>query len=158
MDRIVIEFFSGSREGQTEVYPTSRFNALYMGRDPGCDIRLDSIRDVMVSRSHAVIEWIDAPGQPRRYTLTDLLSSNGTFLNGQRVEGTVTLRDRDKVRLGANGPEFQFLVESPQAGSRPSVTQPMPAVVGPPAGAPGGGSQSAPAPTVKRRLPPGSED
>lgn len=125
MDRIIVEFVSGSRKGQVEVYPVARYASLYMGRDPHCDIRVDAEHDVMVSRSHAVIEWIDAEGEPRRYTLTDLLSSNGTYLNGERVLGTVDFASGDHVRLGVSGPEFSVQIEAPRIDLQAEITQSM---------------------------------
>ncbi len=103
----------------------ARFASLYMGRDPQCDIRVDAERDVMVSRSHAVIEWIDGDGEPRRYTLTDLLSSNGTYLNGERVLGTVDFNSGDRVRLGVSGPEFVVQIEQPRLDLQSEITQLM---------------------------------
>jgi len=124
VDRIIVKFLSGGRAGHTEVYPVTRFSSLYLGRDPKCDIRVDAERDAMVSRSHAVIEWVDHEEEGwRQYTLTDLLSSNGTYLNGQRVHGTVELNSGDHIRLGVHGPEFRLEVELPEANMQPEVTQ-----------------------------------
>lgn len=118
-----MQFISGSRAGQTEVYPVARFASLYLGRDPGCDVRVDPERDAMVSRSHAVIEWLDDEEGRRSYMLTDLLSSNGTYLNGERVRGTIEIADGAHVRLGANGPEFVFGIERAEANLQPVITQ-----------------------------------
>ncbi|HWS28090.1 MAG TPA: FHA domain-containing protein [Xanthomonadales bacterium] len=124
MDRIIVKFLSGGRAGHTEVYPVTRFSSLYLGRDPKCDIRVDAERDAMVSRSHAVIEWVDHEEEGwRQYTLTDLLSSNGTYLNGQRVHGTVDLSSGDHIRLGVQGPEFLLEVEHPEPNLQAVVTQ-----------------------------------
>lgn len=123
MDRIIVQFISGTRAGHTEVYPLVRFNSLYLGRDPKCDVRVDADLDIMVSRSHAVIEWVDPEEGERHYTLTDLLSSNGTFLNGGQITGTVALNSGDLVQLGLNGPEFLLTVDRPPADEQPSVTQ-----------------------------------
>ncbi len=126
VDRIIIEFTAGGRCGQTEVYPVARFSSLYIGRDAQCDIRVDAERDVMVSRSHAVIEWADDEDGQRRYTLTDLLSSNGTWLNGERVFGTVDFADGDRLRLGKSGPEFVIRIERPPVDLQSQITQSMP--------------------------------
>ena len=125
LDRIIVEFLSGSRKGQVEVYPVARFASLYLGRDPQCDIRVDAEREVMVSRTHAVIEWVDQEGEPRRYTLTDLLSSNGTYLNSERVLGTVEFQSGDRVRLGVSGPEFTVQIEQPRIDLQAEITQSM---------------------------------
>lgn len=48
-----------------------------------------------ISRNHALIEFRDGA-----YHLLDLGSSNGTTVNGQRVDGDVELNDGDYVTLG----------------------------------------------------------
>lgn len=73
-----------------------------IGRDPGCDLRLDADR---VSRRHAVIAWDGS-----RALLSDLNSTNGTFVNGQRLAPNqpyeVTLGSR--IELG--GPQGRLEV------------------------------------------------
>jgi ABC-type multidrug transport system ATPase subunit/pSer/pThr/pTyr-binding forkhead associated (FHA) protein len=48
-----------------------------------------------VSRRHAALRVVDG-----EVVLEDLGSSNGTFVNGQRVQGSVTLRPGDRIGLG----------------------------------------------------------
>jgi DNA-binding winged helix-turn-helix (wHTH) protein len=64
-----------------------------LGRDPAADICLDAVG---VSRRHAAITVSDSS-----VTLQDLHSKNGTFVNGLRVSGTVSLDDDADIRLGA---------------------------------------------------------
>jgi DNA-binding CsgD family transcriptional regulator len=64
-----------------------------MGRGPLADLRID---DDSVSRRHALFR-IDAASVP---TVQDLGSSNGTFVNEQRVAGRTVLAARDSVELG----------------------------------------------------------
>ena len=49
-----------------------------------------------ISRSHAMLQ----PGPGGGYLLADLRSTNGTYVNGLRLEQVVPLRDGDKVELG----------------------------------------------------------
>lgn len=63
-----------------------------LGRE-GCDVNLP---DPEVSRRHAAIRAA-AGGS---FAIEDLGSSNGTFVNGERVRGVTALRDGDSVRLG----------------------------------------------------------
>lgn len=66
------------------------------GRHPAVDIFLD---DVTVSRRHAQF------GRARtRFTVRDLGSLNGTYLNGARIDDETTLADGDEVQVG----KFKF--------------------------------------------------
>lgn len=125
MDRIIVSFLAGARAGQTEVYPAARFQALYFGRDPKSDVRFDAEIDNVVSRSHAVIEWREREDGGRDYMLTDLLSSNGTWLDGQRVEGTVPLRNGAELMLGLGGPQLRLVIETPRVESAVETTKPF---------------------------------
>ena len=64
---------------------------LAIGRDPQNDITLDDRR---VSRKHAEIRL-----RLGRYTLYDLQSTNGTYVNGRRVAEKV-LESGDKISIG----------------------------------------------------------
>jgi pSer/pThr/pTyr-binding forkhead associated (FHA) protein len=63
-----------------------------IGRDPVSTIHLDAAG---VSRRHARILVRDQDA-----ILEDLGSKNGSSVNGQPLEGCVTLKDGDEVRLG----------------------------------------------------------
>ncbi|MFQ5410329.1 MAG: FHA domain-containing protein, partial [Anaerolineales bacterium] len=65
---------------------------LQIGRDASNDIRLDVPH---VSRYHAQIERV---GQ--RYRVRDLRSSNGTFVNGNRITAETWLKPNDEIRVG----------------------------------------------------------
>ena len=62
------------------------------GRDPAAEIWLDSPR---VSRRHARFIVDDLT-----VTVEDLGSKNGTFVSGRRINGRVTLKPGDQVRIG----------------------------------------------------------
>jgi pSer/pThr/pTyr-binding forkhead associated (FHA) protein len=72
-----------------------------IGRDTRCDVCLDW--DDKVSRLHARLErsgvlWT---------VYDDGLSRNGTFLNGERVQGHRVLDDRDELRVGTTEISFR---------------------------------------------------
>ncbi len=63
-----------------------------LGRGEGCEVRVDSSQ---ASRRHAAVR---AAGD--EYRVRDLGSTNGTFVNGQRVEGERALRPGDRIDVG----------------------------------------------------------
>lgn len=62
-----------------------------MGRHPNCHVVLEN---GAISRHHAQI--LESHGS---YFLEDLRSRNGTFLNGEQLEGRTELNDGDEIRL-----------------------------------------------------------
>ena len=71
-----------------------------MGREISADV-VDT--ETGVSRKHAeIVETVTG------YLLSDLSSSNGTFVNGKRVETQHLLRDGDEITLGPSKVKFIF--------------------------------------------------
>ncbi len=64
-----------------------------IGKDAGNKVALAG--DSTVSHMHAVIERFDAG-----WCVSDLGSSNGTFLNGERIWAARGLRNGDEIRVG----------------------------------------------------------
>jgi len=124
MDRLVIHFVRGQKSGQTEIFPLGRIDQLSFGRDPQCDVRFDAVLDGLVSRNHATLEW--TRGRPRNFVVTDLLSSNGTYVNGRRVLGPTELKCGDVLEFGQSGPAVRFALE--EVTVRPGVTASIPKV------------------------------
>ena len=60
--------------------------------------------DVEISRQHARIAS-EADGS---YVIEDLGSTNGTYVNGRRVEGATALQTGDRIELGASALVVQF--------------------------------------------------
>jgi len=82
----------------------------------------------MVSGHHAEIRK-----EADKYRLSDLNSTNGTYLNGQRISEEVLLEPPCVIRLGADGPELSLVLEDTPAvdlnqtileGSAPLVITP----------------------------------
>lgn len=73
-----------------------------IGRDPTNDVVLDS---PMVSRFHAKVERVG-----KRFRVQDLNSSNGTFINGERLTGERWLNETDTIRIGPH--RFEIGAES----------------------------------------------
>jgi ABC-type multidrug transport system ATPase subunit len=66
-----------------------------IGRSPDCDIRLP---DLLVSRRHAEVRRLGT-GSHASHQLVDLGSTNGTYVNGRRLDRAV-LRAGDRVSIG----------------------------------------------------------
>ncbi len=79
----------GANPGQT--FPID-LTEMYIGRDLGCEI---VINDTEVSRRHAKI-YILGSG----FVIEDLGSTNGTFVNGQRITGSHALVPGEEIALG----------------------------------------------------------
>lgn len=77
-------------DGTRHVLETER---VVVGRQSGCSI---VIRDTNVSREHLQLRR-----RPSGWTIRDLGSTNGTKLNGVRVEGEQMLANGDVIMLGA---------------------------------------------------------
>ena len=71
-----------------------------MGRSRQCDVTVD---DANVSRQHAEV-------RPRggSWVLNDLGSTNGSRLNGHRVEGSEVLKPGDEIELGTTVLRFEL--------------------------------------------------
>jgi len=79
------------KDGQRMVFHLQGLEAT-VGRDAGNLIRLDS---GFVSKRHAVIRL-----GPQGYTITDLNSSNGTFVNSRRISLALA-KDGDRIEFGS---------------------------------------------------------
>lgn len=66
---------------------------LVVGRSRSCEVRL---QEDSVSRLHAAFVWRDAA-----LYVEDLGSSNGTFVNGRRIDAPCRIKPGDVVRFGA---------------------------------------------------------
>ncbi len=89
-----------------------------LGRSEAADIRLS---DPTVSRLHAILN----PIGDRRFLLTDLDSSNGTFVNGEKVK-EAPLGDGDEIRFGEVTFRFHLLAAVPHQGAPVTDTTPPP--------------------------------
>jgi pSer/pThr/pTyr-binding forkhead associated (FHA) protein len=70
-----------------------------VGRGEDCDLAL---HDAEVSRHHCTIRFRGSEA-----VVSDLGSSNGTFLNGHRIVSQTRVRTGDELRLGT----FRFLID-----------------------------------------------
>ena len=71
---------------------------LTIGRAAACTLTLD---DAYVSQQHATIVWRD-----RQYFAEDTGSTNGTYVNRERLVSPVVLRAGDRLQIGSTVLEF----------------------------------------------------
>jgi len=90
--KLVLEVFRPGREAETIAVE----DGCRIGRGRDCAIALD---DSAVSKWHARLHF-----DGRRASVEDLDSTNGTLVNGRRIEGgaTVQLRRGDEIAAGAH--------------------------------------------------------
>ena len=87
--------------GAQQFFPLEGTTSLTIGRSSACDILL--AWDERVSRVHAALDLIGHDWT----VVDDGLSRNGTFLNGDRLNGRRRLRDGDTLVLGSTSFRFQ---------------------------------------------------
>jgi pSer/pThr/pTyr-binding forkhead associated (FHA) protein len=106
---IIIAHLHGSRKGREDKLDQE---LIRLGRKADNHIVFS---EVMVSSHHAEVR-----SRGGSYLLVDLESTNGTFLNGKRVQEE-RLRDGDQVQLGKDGPVFAFRAAEAREGGRPRI-------------------------------------
>ncbi len=73
--------------------PLSDTDSFLLGRAPDCDLVID---EVTVSNHHARLDW-----RERHAEVSDVGSSNGTWVNGTKVRQPTVLHDNDAIDFGA---------------------------------------------------------
>jgi len=110
--KIVVDHLLGSRRGQRQEFPSGRVT---IGRHPKNDIVFDAHRDLDASSRHAELREREGT-----YVLTDVGSSNGTFVAGSRVsEVAVEVGQPVVVEFGAGGPQLRIWVGADDAEPDP---------------------------------------
>jgi hypothetical protein len=74
------------------------FGGVTIGRSPEADVRIE---DRYASGIHARVHVRDGD-----HYVEDMASTNGTYLNGERLDGEDAIRDLDEIRIGDT--EFRF--------------------------------------------------
>ena len=92
-------FLSGLMSGSTHWNIPVEKNEILIGRSTGCDLILQA---PSISRKHSVLRLFG-----EHIYIRDLVSRNGTFVNGVRTPDELELRDGDIIRLG----ELEFRLE-----------------------------------------------
>ena len=83
---------------------------IIVGRDASCDIE---VNDVKVSRQHLQIVMNDA-GQ---ISAIDLNSTNGTWVNGNRIQGECKIGPNDNIKVGDTALPWQLIMQKLNGGA-----------------------------------------
>lgn len=102
--KLKITIQNGSLAGKTAELDSG---FLTFGRDVNCNVRFD-VNERVVSSKHAFIE-----AKPDGFYLTDNNSTNGTFVNGDRIQFQ-KLNSADVFSLGKDGVMAKVYIEMPQ--------------------------------------------
>lgn len=102
--QIRIRHLSGSKAGAVQSFDT---DSLRVGREPSSDIAFDPHRDLFVSGRHLTLTH-----DGHTWVARDLGSSNGTFVNGERIT-TRNLRSGEILELGRGGPQIEIQFDAP---------------------------------------------
>lgn len=145
MPGVTLSITSGERAGTTATFDQPY---ILIGRHPQADLRFAPAGELTISSRHAALVRRDA-----LYVLRDLGSTNGTYVNGERLESERVLGEGDVIQLGVRGPTVRFTYARDQAASspatiietaipadafpRPPLGAPPPTVKGPPTPRPG---------------------
>jgi FHA domain len=113
MSELILEIVEGEEAGRQ----TQLDGPIEIGRDASINLALN---DEQASRRHA---RVSAQGDVA--IVEDLGSTNGTYVNGQPVEGPRAVRPGDKIRVGLTVIELRTAQDVQR---RPSAVQPVPQV------------------------------
>lgn len=92
-----IEVIGGAMDGkEVQICNTS-----YIGRDTTNEIAIPT--DRFISRRHACLRLT-----PEGYSLEDLASSNGTFIDEQRIKGPLLLIDKQVFTVGRTALRIKY--------------------------------------------------
>jgi predicted component of type VI protein secretion system len=139
---------SGPTPGAT--YPLEG-DQLTIGRDSANAV---AINDAEISRKHARLTF-----QGGKYVIEDLGSTNGTFVNGQRLSGPFVLKSGDVVSFGEQIVLMYDVMSSDPGATiassrRPSARVAAPVMPPPPAQVYSGQVAAGPAPFKKSNMTP----
>jgi pSer/pThr/pTyr-binding forkhead associated (FHA) protein len=113
MAELILEIVEGDEAGRQAALT----GPIEIGRDSSADV---SLKDEQASRRHARVS-----GQGDLALVEDLGSTNGTYVNGQPIEGPRALRPGDQIRVGLTVLELRTAQDVQR---QPSAVQPVPQV------------------------------
>ncbi len=103
---LLIRHIAGSKKGQVEKFSLENNPEIRIGRGLENNVSFDPVKEDTISRDHCRI--IQDSTNRERFYITDSQSKNGTFINEIRTAGKTELFAGDIVKLGKDGPSFEF--------------------------------------------------
>ncbi len=103
--RVKLRVMQGAQAGREVIIPVSEF---LIGRGEECHLRP---RSDAISRQHCAIVVSD-----KQVVVRDLGSKNGSYLNGQRIEGEHVVESGDQFQVGPL--EFEIVIEHVLGGAK----------------------------------------
>ncbi len=110
--KLLLNIESGSLGGR-QFELTNGF--LTIGRSENCAVRFDPLQERVASKQHAFIE-----AKPDGFYLIDNQSTNGTLLNGQKIQNA-RLNNKDVIQFGKNGVEAKVYIQNQAVNTEPTV-------------------------------------
>jgi pSer/pThr/pTyr-binding forkhead associated (FHA) protein len=112
---LIVTFLNGEKQGTHEVFTDTYIS---VGRALTNQLRF-GYHDARASGRHAEIV-----GDGQHYTLRDIGSTNGTYVNGKRVQ-EVVLKDGMIVEFGPGGPRLRFEIKAEKVSTTLSASTPL---------------------------------
>jgi pSer/pThr/pTyr-binding forkhead associated (FHA) protein len=108
--KITLELIEGPEMGR--VFEFNGADSFLVGRSSKAHLRLDQQADRYISRTHFLLEI-----RPPRCLLSDLDSTNGTFVNGKRVK-QAEVRNGDQIQVGKTKMRVEIKGPPPEKRTR----------------------------------------
>lgn len=120
MPQCTVQFIKGARQGQIDTLEGERFTC---GRGTSCLVKFDPEADAEASTEHAQLFF----GDDGKLLVVDLRSTNGTFVNGARIQPgvPVPVEPGAMVGFGERGPLVRVHYHEKTAPPKPGRTRVM---------------------------------
>ncbi len=103
---LLIRHITGSKKGQVEKFSVENNPEIRIGRGLENNVSFDPVKEDTISRDHCRI--IQDSTNSERFFIYDSQSKNGTYVNDLLTTGRTELFAGDIVKLGKDGPSFEF--------------------------------------------------
>src|SRR5690606_16772761 len=106
---LLIHQIAGFKKGLVEKFSVATISEIRISRGTDNNVSFDPNLEDTISRDHCRI--IQDNSNPERFFVSDSQSKNGTFVNNIQIAGKTELFAGDIIKLGKEGPSFEFDLE-----------------------------------------------